>query len=61
MRDDIKPFQTSMQVRLDATSGEYLSALHEALAPQAKPPEAIPWGRASAVNSPPRFTSRNLA
>jgi hypothetical protein len=29
-RDDIRPFQTFMYQRLDATLGEYLSALQEA-------------------------------
>ena len=33
MRGDIKPFQTFMHRRLDATLGEYLSALQEALPP----------------------------
>jgi len=36
MRGDIKPFQTFMHRRLDATLGEYLSALQEAL-PEPKP------------------------
>jgi Fic family protein len=36
MRDDIKPFQTFMHKRLDATLGEYLSALQEALPPEPK-------------------------
>ena len=31
MREDIKPFQTFMHQRLDATLGEYLSTLQEAL------------------------------
>jgi Fic family protein len=31
MRQDLKPFQTFMRERLDATLGEYLSALEEAL------------------------------
>jgi Fic family protein len=31
MREDLKPFQTFMHQRLDATLGEYLSALQEAL------------------------------
>ena len=29
VRDDLKPFQTFMHRRLDATLGEYLSALQE--------------------------------
>ena len=33
MREDIKPFQTFLYERLDATLGEYLSALQEALPP----------------------------
>ncbi|MGH9378958.1 MAG: Fic family protein, partial [Terriglobia bacterium] len=37
MRDDLKPFQTFMHRRLDATLGEYLSALQEAQTPEAKP------------------------
>jgi Fic family protein len=32
--DDLKPFQTFMHRRLDATLGEYLSALQEALPPE---------------------------
>jgi Fic family protein len=36
IRKDIKPFQTFMHERLDATLGEYLSALQEALPPEAK-------------------------
>jgi Fic family protein len=36
MRDDLKPFQTFMHERLDATLGEYLSALQEALPPEPK-------------------------
>ncbi|MGH9444143.1 MAG: Fic family protein [Candidatus Acidiferrales bacterium] len=39
MRDDLKPFQTFMHERLDATLGEYLSALQEAQTPEAKPPK----------------------
>ncbi len=35
MRDDLKPFQTFMQQRLDATLKEYLSVLQEALPPGA--------------------------
>lgn len=35
MRDDLKPFQTLMHRRLDATLREYLSALQEALPPDA--------------------------
>jgi hypothetical protein len=38
LRDDLKPFQTFMHQRLDATLGEYLSALQEALPPN---PNAI--------------------
>jgi len=34
MREDIKPFQTFMHGRLDATLGEYLSALEEAQIPE---------------------------
>ncbi len=34
MRDDLKPFQIFMHERLDATLGEYLSALQEALTPE---------------------------
>src|SRR5262249_9059672 len=34
MREDLKPFQSSMHQRLDATLGEYLSALQEALPPE---------------------------
>ena len=33
IRDDLEPFQTFMHERLDATLGEYLSALQEALPP----------------------------
>jgi Fic family protein len=33
MQDDLKPFQTFMHQRLDATMGEYLSVLQEALPP----------------------------
>jgi Fic family protein len=40
MREDLKPFQIFMHERLDATLGEYLSALQEALPPEAKPPKA---------------------
>jgi hypothetical protein len=36
MRADLKPFQTFMHQRLDATMGEYLSALKEALPPEPK-------------------------
>ncbi len=36
MREDLKPFQTFMHQRLDATLGEYLSALQEALPPEPK-------------------------
>ncbi len=36
MKDDMKPFQTFMHRRLDATLGEYLSALQEALPPDNK-------------------------
>jgi Fic family protein len=36
MREDIKPFQTFMHERLDATLGEYLSALQVALPPEPK-------------------------
>jgi Fic family protein len=36
MREDIKPFQTFMHQRLDATLGEYLSALQEALPTEPK-------------------------
>jgi Fic family protein len=36
VRDDLKPFQTFMHRRLDATLGEYLSALQEALPPEPK-------------------------
>jgi Fic family protein len=39
MREDIKPFQSFMHERLDATLGEYLSALQEALFLEAKPPK----------------------
>lgn len=34
LRDDLTPFQTFMHQRLDATLGEYLSALQEALPPE---------------------------
>ncbi len=34
VRDDLKPFQAFMHQRLDATLGEYLSALHEAIPPR---------------------------
>lgn len=37
MREDIKPFQTFMHGRLDATLGEYLSTLQEAQTPETKP------------------------
>jgi hypothetical protein len=33
LQDDIEPFQRFMQQRLDATLGEYLLALQEAIAP----------------------------
>jgi Fic family protein len=33
VRDDLKPFQTFMHRRLDATLAEYLEALKEALSP----------------------------
>ena len=36
MREDIKPLQTFMHERLDATLGEYLSALQVALPPEPK-------------------------
>jgi Fic family protein len=36
MREDIKPFQTFMYGRLDATLGEYLSTLQEAQSPETK-------------------------
>jgi hypothetical protein len=36
MREDIKPFQTFMHQRLDATLEEYLSALQEALPSEPK-------------------------
>jgi Fic family protein len=36
VRNDIKPFQIFMHQRLDATLGEYLSALQEALPPEPK-------------------------
>ena len=39
MRENIKPFQTFMHERLDATLGEYLNALQEASAPEAKLPK----------------------
>jgi Fic family protein len=39
MREDLKPFQTFLHERLDATLGEYLSALQEALPQEAKPPK----------------------
>ena len=42
MREDLKPFQTFMHQRLDATLGEYLSVLQEALSPEAKPPKLSP-------------------
>ena len=44
MREDIKPFQTFMHQRLDATLGEYLSALQEAL--PAEPKRDKPSGAA---------------
>jgi Fic family protein len=34
MQDDLKPFQTFLHQRLDATLGEYLSAFEEALLPE---------------------------
>jgi Fic family protein len=34
VRDDLKPFQTFLHQRLDATLGEYLSVLEEALPPE---------------------------
>ena len=34
VRDDLKPFQAFMHQRLDATLGEYVSALHEAIPPR---------------------------
>jgi len=36
IREDLKPLRTFMYQRLDATLGEYLSALQEALPPEAK-------------------------
>jgi hypothetical protein len=33
MREDLKPFRTFMYQRVDATLGEYLNALQEALRP----------------------------
>ncbi len=33
LQDDIEPFQRFIQQRLDATLGEYLLALQEAIAP----------------------------
>jgi Fic family protein len=42
MRDNLKPFQTFMHERLEATLGEYLSALQEALPPE--PKRAKPGG-----------------
>ena len=39
MREDIRPFQTFMHERLDATLGEYLSALEEAVPPEVEPPK----------------------
>lgn len=44
MRGDLKPFQTFMHQRLDATLGEYLSALQEALPPEARPPKSPKTG-----------------
>ena len=37
VRDDLKPFQTFLHRRLDATLGEYLSALQEAFPPGGQP------------------------
>ncbi len=37
LADDLKPFQTFMHGRLDATLGEYLSALQEALPAASQP------------------------
>jgi hypothetical protein len=34
LRDDLQPFQTFMRQRLDATLGEYLSALGKAQTPE---------------------------
>jgi hypothetical protein len=34
VRDDLKPFQTFMHRRLDATLGEYLSELQEVQIPE---------------------------
>ena len=39
VREDLKPFQTFMHRRLDATLGEYLSAVQEALPPGAESPK----------------------
>ncbi|MGI8741868.1 MAG: hypothetical protein ACR2NN_04740 [Bryobacteraceae bacterium] len=36
VREDLRSFQTFMHQRLDATLGEYLSALQEALPPEAR-------------------------
>jgi Fic family protein len=36
LQEDLKPFQTFMHERLDATLGEYLSALQQALPPEPK-------------------------
>lgn len=47
LADDLKPFQTFMHVRLDATLGEYLGALQEALPPQDRP-KAPPTGETPA-------------
>jgi Fic family protein len=38
VRDNLKPFQTFLYERLDATLGEYLSVLHEALPPDSAIP-----------------------
>jgi Fic family protein len=48
MTADLRPFQTFMHERLDATLGEYLSALEEAQAPELKNLES----RLSAVGKP---------
>ena len=37
MREDLKPFRSFMYQKLDATLGEYLSALQEALPPELRP------------------------
>ena len=39
--EDLTPYRILMHRRLDATLGEYLSALHEALAPEARPDKPI--------------------